>query len=290
VRGRTLAASIEVDSVFADPARIEDPMRAARALAGVLSLEAPALLDLLQGKSDKRFVWIKRRVSTREADAVRALGLPSRWVGMVKEYRRVYPQGMLACHVLGHRDIDNVGRDGTECVMDADLRGRPGRRYYLRDARRRALAINHARSVLPVHGKTVVLTIDSVIQHGVEETLDQVMAEWQPTSASALVMDPSTGEVLALANRPAFDPNRVGDYLPATWRNRAITDQYEPGSTFKPFVASVALDRGLVYVGERFFCHHGVYAMGGRRLHDHHPYGWLTFPEVIIKSSNIGMA
>ena len=289
-RGRTLAASIEVDSVFADPAQIEDRLRAARALGGALGLDASSLLELLERKADKRFVWIKRRVSRHEATTVRWLGLPDRWVGTTKEFLRVYPQGMLACHVLGHRDIDNVGRDGVERRMDAYLRGQAGRRYFLRDARRRVLAIDHARSVMPVHGKTVVLTIDSVIQHIVEEALDQVMAQWKPTSASAVVMDPTTGEVLALANRPAFDPNRMADYPAASWRNRAIMDIYEPGSTFKPFVASIALDRGLVSLSERFFCHHGVYAMGRRRLHDHHPYGWLSFPDVIIKSSNIGMA
>ena len=289
-RGRTLAASIEVDSVFADPLQIDDRARAAGALAGALSLDASALEGLLARKARKRFVWVKRRVSEEESGAVRALDLPGGWVGMTKEFLRVYPQGMLACHVLGCRDIDNVGRDGVERTMDAHLRGQPGRRYFLRDARGRTLAIDHARSVVPVHGKIVVLTIDSVIQHIVELAVDKVMEEWKPTSVSAVAMDPSTGEVLALANRPGFDPNHVADYPAASWRNRAIMDIYEPGSTFKPFVASAALDYGLVSMGERFFCHHGVYAMGGRRLHDHHPYGWLSFPEVIIKSSNIGMA
>jgi cell division protein FtsI/penicillin-binding protein 2 len=188
------------------------------------------------------------------------------------------------------RDIDGQGRDGVERMFDAILSGRPGQRTLARDARGKSLVIQEHLTSPPEPGSSVVLTIDSVIQNYVETALDKVMVDWKPASTSAIVMNPKTGEVLALANRPAFDPADPPAPSDSGWTNRAISDSYEPGSTFKPFIMAAALDWGLVQPDEKIHCRNGVYRMGPRLLHSDHPHGELSVPEVIIRSDNIGMA
>jgi len=289
-KGHLLATSIQVDSLYADPLMVSDPRGLARKLATVIDVDPVQLERTLLAKADKRFIWIRRRIDARARMAIKALRLPRRAIGFVKEYKRTYPQGRLACHVIGIRDIDNMGRDGVERGWNQYLRGTDGRRVSIRDAHGKVLRIKHHESSEPIHGRTVVTTLDMAIQHFAEEGLDDVMAKWKPTSATAIVIEAQTGAVLAMGNRPTFDPDNIAGSPTDAWRNRALTDFYEPGSTAKPFTASVALDRGLVRFDEVIFCEQGVYRMGGRLLHDHHPFGKLTFPMVVIKSSNIGMA
>ncbi|MBI3463327.1 MAG: penicillin-binding protein 2 [Planctomycetes bacterium] len=292
VRGRLLATSAEVASAFVDPKAIDEAKRGevAQSLAVALGLDEGKLLERLERNADKRFLWVRRRLSDDDLRAVRDLHWPAHWVGFRTELERSYPQGPLASHVVGIRDIDGVGRDGIERLFDPMLHGQTGYRVATRDARGKLLAIPEHLIRQPQSGSSVVLTIDSVVQTYVETALDQVMADWKPVSASAIVMDPRTGEILALANRPAFDPDDVSAASADAWVNRAISDSYEPGSTFKPFIMAAALDWQVIKPDEKIHCHNGAYRMGPRLLHSHHPNGELTVPEIIIRSDNIGMA
>ena len=203
---------------------------------------------------------------------------------------RSYPQGVVAAHVLGLRDIDGVGRGGVEEGLDYLLGGTKGRRKLARDSRGRVMEILDDIEQPPQPGQLVQLTIDLVVQLFAERELDSLMAEWKPESCSAIVLNPKTGDVLAMATRPTFDPNHADQASADAWKNRAIADIYEPGSTFKPFIVSYGLDQDVLHKHDTFHCEHGVYQMGRRLLHDHHRYGTLSLTDVLVKSSNIGMA
>jgi cell division protein FtsI (penicillin-binding protein 3) len=291
-RGRPMATSVETPSVFVDPKAIDPEKRAdvAESLAMTLGIDREPLERRLEKYAKRRFLWVKRRVSDDEARAVRDLKWPAHWVAIQPEMRRFYPQGPVASHVLGIRDIDGKPRDGIERVFNPVLAGKPGRRVLARDARGKTLAVADHLSVVPEPGASVVLTVDSVIQNFAEEAIDRVMSEWKPTSATAIVMDPHTGEVLALTNRPTFDPEDSASAAPEAWVNRAVSDTYEPGSTFKPFIVASALDWEVVVPSDQIDCHNGAYRMGPRLLHSHHHNGLLTVPEIVVRSDNIGMA
>jgi cell division protein FtsI/penicillin-binding protein 2 len=288
--GRLLATTTQTQSLYVDPSRIEIDWDLALMLGRALGLDPDRLYERLWLSQDRQFLWIKRRLSDSETELVRGLDLPRGAWGFRPEFQRQYPQGRLAAHVLGLRDIDGVGRGGIEQGLDELLRGRDGQRKLLRDARGYVLEVADAGTVPPEQGQTVRLTIDSVIQVYAEHRLDALMLEDRPVSACAIVLDPMTGDVLALASRPDFDPNRPDHVPPAAWTNQAIAAAYEPGSTFKPFVVAQALEQGVIVRDEEFDCEHGDYRMGGRVLHDHHPYGRLTVTDILVKSSNIGMA
>lgn len=284
--GRTLAITTEVNSVFADPALIADKDRTASVLTAILGGDVHVLRQKLE--KGKRFAWIQRKVSDACAEAIAKQNLPG--IGFIKEDKRSYPCGMLACHVLGFVDMDNTGREGIELLFDHCLSGTPGSREVERDGRLNHLGGADLGYKPPMHGYSIVLTLDAVIQEIVEQELDAACAQWKPLGASAIVVAPPTGEILAMASRPAYDPNCFGQFPLDSIRNRAITDSYEPGSTFKPFIAASVLDEKLATVDTIYDCHRGAFRIGPRVLHDHHPYDKLTFPEVISKSSNIGMA
>ena len=288
--GRLLATTVSVPSLYIVPQRIDDPADFSARLASVVDLNPEMLQQRIERSPKKLFLWARRQLSGEEVDAVRQLGLDAQSYGFRTEFRRFYPQGNLAAHVLGLRDIDGVGRGGVEQSFDAMLRGEQGVRRYVRDARGRVLDVLEEVTEPPRDGVTMVLTLDVVIQLFVERMLDEAVAVHQPVSACAVVLDPQTGEVLALGSRPTFDPHNLGDVPDAAWKNTAIASVFEPGSTFKPFVISWALDRKLVTENEFFDCESGVYRMGPRVLHDHHPYGELSLTDVLVKSSNIGMA
>jgi cell division protein FtsI (penicillin-binding protein 3) len=289
--GRPLATSVLVPSLYADPAMVRDPRELAAQLAGALRRDREELFHKLTESGRRRFVWVQRRLSEEEFEAVRALNLDPAEVGFRNEFRRFYPQGQLAVQLLGFRDIDGKGQGGIEEQFDNLLRGRDGRRLLIRDARGKTLAATAADSVRePVPGRDLVLTLDAYVQTFAEHGLDELLQEWQAAGACAVVLDPRNGDVLAIANRPTLDPNAIGEHAADAWRNRAITDVYEPGSTFKPFVLSRAIDLGLMRTDEMLYCENGLYRMGGRLLHDHHPFGSLSLTDVIVRSSNIGMA
>ena len=289
-QGRLLATTLATRSLYVVPAKISDPRQVADALSSVLGLSSDGLTEKIAGNSQRQFLWIKRRLTEAEITAVRQLALPKVMWGFRDEYRREYPQGVVAAQVIGLRDIDGVGRGGIEERFDSVLRGQNGKRYVARDSRGHVIEILDKDHQAPVAGQNVRLTLDVVVQLYAERELDQVMKEWQPESCSAIVIDPTNGDILAMATRPTFDPNRPQEASPDSWKNRAITDIYEPGSTFKPMIVSYGLDQGVLQRDENFHCQNGEYRMGRRVLHDHHRYGLLSLTDVLVKSSNIGMA
>ncbi len=284
--GKILADSMRVHSVFADPLFIKDKHETASKLSEVLDLDPLKVSDLINKK--RRFVWIKRRLSEVEWIAIERLklkGIHSRF-----EYKRVYPNNELLSHVIGITDIDGNGIEGIEKVYDEILKGESGFHEVEKDGlRRQIININNA-SVQPRDGSGVRLTIDKVVQQYVEEEVEAAFVSRTPQSIMAVVMKTSTGEILAMANRPTFNPNNFSKYPASVRRNRSITDCYEPGSIMKPLIVGALFNHSLVSPDDEIFCHNGTYRMGRRLLHDSHPYGNLTVANVVVKSSNIGMA
>ncbi len=289
-QGRLLATTIQAPSLYLVPLELREAWPVAQGLAEALGLDADELYERIGRNRDKQFLWVERRLTEERAARVRALEMPPETHGFRAEYRRVYPQGPLAAQVLGLRDIDGMGRGGIEEQFDAILRGEPGKRQLTRDARGRVIDVVEDPAHPLQAGRDVHLTLDAVLQHVTEQALETLHVEWRPEGCCAIVMDPRTGEVLAMASRPGFDPNHPEAAPEAAWKNRAIADIYEPGSTLKPLIVAYGLDRGLVGRGDSFHCEWGRYAMGRRLLHDHHPYGVLSLTDVLVKSSNIGMA
>lgn len=288
--GRLLATTIRVPSLYADPSRVDNPDEVAERLAPLLDLSAEELANQLRQSSKRRFLWIRRRLTDEEFDAVLSLELSQEAFGFRFEFERHYPQGQTAAHVLGLRDIDGVGHGGIEQSYDDLLRGTDGARTIVRDARGYTLDVLEEVSTPPRDGATLVLTLDSVVQTLVERRLDELINEYRPQSACAIVLEPQTGAILAMASRPTFDPNQPAGVAESVWKNHAIASVYEPGSTFKPLVVAWALEHEKIVRDEMWDCEWGAYRMGHRVLHDHHPYGTLTLSDVLAKSSNIGMA
>ena len=286
--GRELAVSIDSSSLFAHPHRVADPESAASLLAPVLGMKRSRVLDKL--RSDEPFVWIQRRLDSRVANAVRQLDLPvghAEPFGFETEAKRYYPRGELAIHVVGFADIDQTGIEGIERSLDELLRGDPTGYLAVRDGRGASVL----KLVQPParQPKDVVLTLDLVLQHIVERELDRAMRETGARWSSAVLLDPTTGAILAMANRPNPDPRRYGRSNLACRRNLAVTDAFEPGSTFKIVTAAAALDTGRIHPEQRFDCGNGSIRVGGQTIRDHHPFGVLSVREILEKSSNVGM-
>ena len=288
-RGNLLATTIKVRSLYVDPSQI-DSAAAAAALAEALRLEEDQLRRHIAAHADRRFLWIKRRLTGHEEQRLLNAKLQDGAWGFREEFQRRYPHRHLAAHVLGWRNIDGVGQAGVERSLEDRLAGRDGQRTLVRDARGYVLDVLEEVTRPPVHGDPVALTIDLSLQAFVEEQLDLLLSRWRPKSASVIVLDPRTGDVLSMASRPTFDPNAPADSLPNAWINRAVAQAYEPGSTLKPIIAAWAVDSRAVSRDELFDCGHGELRMGSRLLHDTHPYGDLTLGGILVKSSNIGMA
>ena len=289
-RGRLLATTIVVPSFFADPDRLENPAEFAAAVGPVLGLDVGELTARLKRYRDKRFLWIKRRLTEKELLALQQLKLSRLTCGFKSEFQRHYPQGPIAAHILGLRDIDGNGRGGVEQFFDGLIRGEDGRRRFVRDARGYVLDVLEEVTDSPRDGAEVTLTIDAALQVQLEQRLDTLMTEMKPQGVCGIILDPVHGEVLAMASRPAFDPRAPHLAEETAWKNLCIAAVFEPGSTFKPMVVGRAIDLGLVKPEESLFCERGAYRMGPRVLHDHHRYGYLSVGDVLVKSSNIGMA
>jgi len=283
--GRPLAVSVDAESIYAVPQDLESPIHAAGALGRALDLDATGRKELLgQLQKNRAFVWVKRKVDPATARAVRDLALPG--VGFVAENRRYYPKRELASQVLGYVGMDNTGMSGVEYAFEDEIKGRPAKVLVETDARRRP--VNHTERP-STEGLSVVLTLDEAIQHAAEQELERAVNETQSISGMAVVMDPRTGEILALANRPTFNPNRFSAYGSASWRDRAVTDAYEPGSMFKIFTAAAALQEKVVTPDEIIDCGAGSIQIGETRINDHHVFYDLSFRDVIAHSSDIGV-
>ncbi len=288
--GAELAVSADVDSVYANPRRLkamsQDPRAVAHRLARILDVDAARLATRLA--ADRYFVWIKRRVTPLEATRVRELDVPG--VELTTEARRYYPNRHLAAHLLGFADIDGRGIEGVELAFEDRLRGSARRVNAIRDRRGQVVFADDMEDDRTMQGQNVVLTIDKAIQHVAERELALGVGTFEARGGSVVVMDPSTGEILALANYPPFNPNEPSKHPTAHRRNRAVVDRFEPGSTVKPFTMAAALAAGAVKPNQSINCENGVAKIAGRRLHDAHPYEWLTPTQVLAHSSNIGTA
>jgi cell division protein FtsI/penicillin-binding protein 2 len=284
---KPLTINLPADSVYAVPNEIApaDKEIIARLLLPILNADYSFLKDRLSRK--KSFIWLARKMSPQQGEAIKRLNIKG--IGFIKESRRSYHNGYLASHVIGFAGLDNAGLDGVELYYDKYLKGEAGWAVFLRDARQKRLDLQE-KMVLPKDGYDLVLTIDEVIQYIAERELDKAFKLYHARGASIIVMDPHTGAILALANRPTFDLNGFTKADLDAKRNRSITDLFEPGSSFKIVTASAALEEKKVVEEDKFFCENGSYKFGPHILHDHRPHATLSFREVIEQSSNIGTA
>jgi len=236
----------------------------------------------------KTFFWLVRGASDRIVNQIEQLHIAG--VRVIKEPKRYYPQSRLAAQLVGFTDIDMNGLSGVELAKNQDLHGSYGLAVYQRDARGNTLSDVDYPAKKPQKGKDVVLTIDNTYQWIAEEELTYTVETYDADAATVIITNPTTGEILAMAVKPDFDPNDAGRYSPGRWRNRAITDSYEPGSTFKPIIMSAVLEEGVKTPDDLIYCENGKYKVYDRTIEDVRGYGWLTVAKVIKKSSNIGMA
>ena len=281
--GRELAVSLKVLSVFAQPAAVEDPAATAKALAPIL--EQPAKDILARLTTDKPFVWIQRQLDPAKTEAINDLNLKG--IGLYPESRRYYPRQELAAHVLGMMGLDDRGLEGLEHQYDDLLGGQPQFVAAQQDALGRVIfRQEEPERRAPVFDLT--LTIDEVIQYITERELQRAVERSRAKAGTAIVMDPWTGEVLALANQPTYDPNTYQKSGAAARRDRAVTDAFEPGSIFKAILAAGALEEGVIRPGDRFFGENGAIEVSGVTIRDHEKYGWLTVREILTHSSNVG--
>ena len=284
-RLRPLALNMAAYSLFANPRIMspEDKDRAVRELSALTQLDPAFIKERLA--RNKYFVWLSRKLPNDSAEEIRALKIPG--LDFIRESKRYYPNRNLAAHVIGFAGMDNVGLDGLELKYDEVLRGKEGWAQILRDAKQRDLLIEKDTSP-PQDGFNLVLTIDETIQYIAERALDKAFRENNAKGATIIVMDPHTGEILALANRPTYDLEAFVESAPEQRTNRGVSYVYEPGSVFKIVTASAALEEQAFQEDDKIFCENGEYRVGNHILHDHHPQGTLTFRGVIEQSSNIG--
>ena len=280
-----LAINMEVQSVFCNPRIITNKAALAAILAGELGLEAADVEDKLQ--KDKAFVWIKRKIDYSTYEKLTAMKL--RGVYFRPESKRKYPNDSMAAHILGFVGMDNEGMEGLERLFDDELKGRSGKRYETRDARMRSVLRKEKISVSPRNGNNIVLTIDSVIQCIVEQELATMVEKYNAESGTVIVMEPYSGRILAMANSPGYDPNDMSSVQVENIKNSAISDVFEPGSVFKIVAASAAIEEGVITLEDTVYCENGKFSVRGRLLNDYHPYGKLSFEDVLAKSSNIGV-
>lgn len=279
--GRPLAMSVPVDSAFGVPAEIADEHLAARLLSGVVGVPQEVLEARFE--SSRSFVWISRKLPPEKAEAINRLNLKG--VYLQKENQRFYPKRELAAHVLGFVDLDEKGLQGIERELDSQIRGKSERIVVMADARRRWFDGSETRRE---RGASVVLTLDEKIQYTAERELAAAMAKTRAAAGTVIVMNPNTGEILALANWPKFNPNKASDAGSDTWMNRAVSAIYEPGSTFKLITLAAAFDQGITRPDEVFDCENGAVYISGHRIRDHKPFGLLTVSDILAKSSNVG--
>jgi len=283
---RQLARSVQTVSLYIDPEGLDVTTldQNAAQLAKSLGLKQPDLSKEFREahEKNKRFVWIARRLDADVANKVVALNLPG--VQTQLEPKRYYPNGSLAAHVLGYVGLDGKGLGGVEQFYNAKISGEPGQLFLEKDANGKPY---ESYEIASKPGQTVILTIDQSIQYQAEQALQAAVERSRAKSGTVIVLDPRSGEILALANAPTFDPNKVADAKPETRSNWALQNIYEPGSTFKVVAFSAALEKKLVRVDERIDCQMGAITVAGRLVHDHKKFGLLTIPEALAKSSNV---
>jgi cell division protein FtsI (penicillin-binding protein 3) len=285
--GHELARSILTESFFVVPGEMGHVKETVAQLAKVLGTdekERSALFKRLLGAQDanRKFAWVARKLEHDEAEKIRALKLPG--VYSLEEPKRFYPNGLLASHVLGFVSLDEMGLAGIEQAYNERIKGEAGRILVERDAHLHPYESVEAEAR---PGQTIVLTLDQMIQYRTEQALHAAVENAHAKSGTAIVLDPRTGEILALANAPAFDPNNPRTVSKETLANGALQNIYEPGSTFKIVAYSAAIEKGLVKPTDKIDCQMGAITVAGRLVHDHHPFGTLTIADALAKSSNV---
>ena len=282
--GLILASSVAASSIWAIPEDVErDKVKLAQ-LAKLLEIPLVDLNKRLEDE-DKTFVWLKRQVDETVALQIAALGIKG--IYQRKEYKRQYPEGEAAAHVVGFTNIEDTGQEGVELAFNKNLGGKSGVRHVIKDRLGRVVE-DVGDTVAPVDGKDLQLSIDSKVQFFAYQKLRDAVVANKAKAGSVVVLDSQTGEVLALANYPSYTPGKRHNLSPAQMRNRALTDTFEPGSTMKPFIAALALEKGLVTPESTIQTAPGRMTIGGSTISDAHPHGLLTVNEIIQKSSNVG--
>lgn len=284
--GKVLAMNVEVPSIFGVPTSLDNPGNAARSLSAVLRLRREEIEKKL--RQDKHFVWLARKVEPEQGRRLEQLSIDG--IGMVMEGRRFYPKGPLLAHVLGFVGMDGIGLEGLERRYESQLHGEKRLTILQRDALGRTVFPKGLREQAPSAGHTLTLTIDEVIQYIAEKELEEAVDHARAKSGAIIVMEPQSGAILAMAVSPRFDPNAVASLTADRWRNRALTDTYEPGSTMKVVVAAAALEERVMMPGSMLFGENGRMTVANTTIHDHEKLGWMTFAQMIQKSSNIGAA
>lgn len=284
--GKVLAMNMEVPSVFGIPTALESPAKTARSLSPVLHVRADALEKKL--RQDRSFVWLARKLDPEQGR--RLEHMPMEGIGLVMEGRRFYPKGPLLAHVLGFAGMDGEGLEGIERRYESQLHGEKRVVILQRDAMGRTVFPKGQAEQVPAAGHSLVITVDEVIQYIAEKEVEEAVTKAHAKSGTVIVLDPQTGAVLALAISPRFDPNAVASLTADRWRNRALTDTYEPGSTMKALVAAAALEENVMKPSTMLYGENGRMTIANTVIHDHEKLGWMTFAQVIQKSSNIGAA
>lgn len=278
-----LAVSLDVTSIGAFPSSMTDIPKNARDMARILGLDAGKLRKKLEGSSS--FVWVKRKVSPKHVQEIQDLKMTG--LEYIPEHNRYYPNMGLAAQVIGFTGTDEKGLEGLEFQYDSELEAASDKFIVTKDALGRKFD-SSGSSITGYCGNSLVLTIDKRIQFITEEALKQAAEEFQALYGTAVVMDPDTGALLAVAHYPEFNPNIFGQYSKNLWRNRAVTDPYEPGSTLKVFLAAAALESNLCTPSSIFYCENGTYKIGPNKVNDTHQHKWLSLQQIVKFSSNIG--
>ena len=273
-------------SLGVDASKIGDPDTAAYYFSRIFNRNKSFYLEQLQ--KEKKFFWLARGVNENVVNQIEDLKIQG--IRVIKEARRYYPQNRVGAHLIGFTDVDLKGLSGVELMKNKTLRGNSGFTIYQKDALGKTMMDINYSEKRPEKGKNVVLTVDNTFQWIAEEEINYVIENVDADAATAIITNPATGEILAMAVKPDFDPNNAGNFSPGTWRNRAITDSYEPGSTFKPIIMSAILEEGVKSPDDLVFCENGKYHIYDKTIEDVKGYGWLTLAKIIQKSSNIGMA
>ncbi|MDO9117557.1 MAG: penicillin-binding protein 2 [Nitrospira sp.] len=284
--GKVLAMNMEVPSVFGIPTALESPAKTARSLSPVLHVRTDELEKKL--RQDRSFVWLARKLDPEQGH--RLEHMPMEGIGLVMEGRRFYPKGPLLAHVLGFAGMDGEGLEGIERRYESQLHGEKRVVILQRDAMGRTVFPKGQAEQVPAAGHSLVITVDEVIQYIAEKEVEEAVTKAHAKSGTVIVLDPQTGAVLALAISPRFDPNAVASLTADRWRNRALTDTYEPGSTMKALVAAAALEEKVMKPSTMLYGENGRMTIANTVIHDHEKLGWMTFAQVIQKSSNIGAA
>lgn len=285
-QGDPLALSLKVDSLYADPVLIEDPAAVAKQLSPLLKRSERDLHRLFKDKS-RRFVWLERMLDPELATRIRQLKISG--LAFVGERKRYYPQGTTGAHIVGFTGLDPKGLEGLELTYDRLLQGESELLMSVRDARGRSLSTTSTTNTGETEVHDLYLTLDRSLQYIAEKELERSINQSQAIGGTAVIMEPASGRILALASWPEFNPNQAGRYPAGQRRNRALCDMYEPGSTFKPFLMAAVLEEGLMTPTQQVYCEEGRYSVGGSIVRDHKKFADLTLEEIMKFSSNIGM-